>query len=213
MEMLKIRLRFTPSYHPRGNYTERVNRFIGESLAGPWCRKPSSSCASSRSTTRSPTTTCAPTSTRPTRSRSAWPPATPSPGACSGASVLVVVITGVDAVVSGVEVVWTSDAAKAGTLCPLAGPAPVAPPPFSPTLPSLLLSTILVGESRRRCVIPNARRRAAAKSQSQQSPPRGERDRLELEPRDQPGYLRRGWPSSGSAYHGCIHAQQMWMTR
>ena len=32
MEMLKIRLRFTPSYHPRGNYTERVNRFIGESL-------------------------------------------------------------------------------------------------------------------------------------------------------------------------------------
>ena len=54
-------------------------------------------------------------------------------------------------------------------------PAPVAPPPFSPTLPSLLLSTILVGESRRRCVIPNARRPAAAKSQSQQSPPRGER--------------------------------------
>ena len=32
MEMLKIRLRFTPSYHPRGNYTERVNRFVGESL-------------------------------------------------------------------------------------------------------------------------------------------------------------------------------------
>ena len=25
-------LRFTPPYHPRGNYTERVNRFIGESL-------------------------------------------------------------------------------------------------------------------------------------------------------------------------------------
>ena len=25
MEMLKIRLRFTPSYHPRGNYTERTD--------------------------------------------------------------------------------------------------------------------------------------------------------------------------------------------
>ena len=32
MELLKVRLRFTPSYHPRGNYTERVNRFVGESL-------------------------------------------------------------------------------------------------------------------------------------------------------------------------------------
>ena len=25
-------LYLTPAYHPRGNYTERVNRFIGESL-------------------------------------------------------------------------------------------------------------------------------------------------------------------------------------
>ena len=32
MELLKVRLRYTPSYHPRGNYTERVNRFVGESL-------------------------------------------------------------------------------------------------------------------------------------------------------------------------------------
>ena len=32
MELLKVRLRFTPSYHPRGNFTERVNRFVGESL-------------------------------------------------------------------------------------------------------------------------------------------------------------------------------------
>ena len=32
MRLLKVRLQFTPSYHPRGNYTERVNRFIGESL-------------------------------------------------------------------------------------------------------------------------------------------------------------------------------------
>lgn len=32
MDLLKVRLRFTPSYHPRGNYTERVNRFVGESL-------------------------------------------------------------------------------------------------------------------------------------------------------------------------------------
>ena len=32
MELLRTRLKFTPSYHPRGNYTERVNRLIGESL-------------------------------------------------------------------------------------------------------------------------------------------------------------------------------------
>ena len=32
MRLLKVRLHFTPSYHPRGNYTERVNRFIGGSL-------------------------------------------------------------------------------------------------------------------------------------------------------------------------------------
>ena len=32
MRLCRIRLRFTPPYHPRGNYTERVNRFIGESL-------------------------------------------------------------------------------------------------------------------------------------------------------------------------------------
>ena len=32
MRLLKIRLHFTPAYHPRGNYTERVNRFVGGSL-------------------------------------------------------------------------------------------------------------------------------------------------------------------------------------
>ena len=32
MRLLKVRMHFTPSYHPRGNYTERVNRFVGESL-------------------------------------------------------------------------------------------------------------------------------------------------------------------------------------
>ena len=32
LRLLKIRLYLTPAYHPRGNYTERVNRFIGESL-------------------------------------------------------------------------------------------------------------------------------------------------------------------------------------
>ena len=32
MALLKTRMHFTPSYHPRGNYTERVNRFVGESL-------------------------------------------------------------------------------------------------------------------------------------------------------------------------------------
>ena len=32
MDMLRTRMKFTPSYHPRGNVTERVNRFIGESL-------------------------------------------------------------------------------------------------------------------------------------------------------------------------------------
>ena len=32
MRLLKVRLYLTPSYHPRGNYTERVNRFIGESM-------------------------------------------------------------------------------------------------------------------------------------------------------------------------------------
>jgi hypothetical protein len=32
MYLLRTRLKFTPAYHPRGNYTERVNRFIGESL-------------------------------------------------------------------------------------------------------------------------------------------------------------------------------------
>ena len=32
MRLCRIRLRFTPPYHPRGNYTERVNRSIGESL-------------------------------------------------------------------------------------------------------------------------------------------------------------------------------------
>ena len=32
MRLCRIRLRYTPPYHPRGNYTERVNRFIGESL-------------------------------------------------------------------------------------------------------------------------------------------------------------------------------------
>ena len=30
--LLKIRLYLTPSYHPRRDYTERVNRFVGESL-------------------------------------------------------------------------------------------------------------------------------------------------------------------------------------
>ena len=30
--LLKTRLYLTPSYHPRGGYTERVNRFVGESL-------------------------------------------------------------------------------------------------------------------------------------------------------------------------------------
>ena len=32
MRLLKVRLQFTPSYHPRGSYMERVNRFIGGSL-------------------------------------------------------------------------------------------------------------------------------------------------------------------------------------
>ena len=32
MRLCRIRLRYTPPYHPRGNYTERVNRFIGESI-------------------------------------------------------------------------------------------------------------------------------------------------------------------------------------
>jgi len=32
MHLLRTRLKFTPAYHLRGNYTERVNRFIGESL-------------------------------------------------------------------------------------------------------------------------------------------------------------------------------------
>ena len=32
MTLLRTKLKFTPAYHPRGNYTERVNRFIGESL-------------------------------------------------------------------------------------------------------------------------------------------------------------------------------------
>jgi hypothetical protein len=32
LRLLKIRLYLTPAHHPRGNYTERVNRFIGESL-------------------------------------------------------------------------------------------------------------------------------------------------------------------------------------
>ena len=32
MRLCRIRLKYTPPYHPRGNYTERVNRFIGESL-------------------------------------------------------------------------------------------------------------------------------------------------------------------------------------
>ena len=32
MRMCRIRLKFTPAYHPRGNYTERVNRYIGETL-------------------------------------------------------------------------------------------------------------------------------------------------------------------------------------
>ena len=32
MRLLRVRLHFTPAYHPRGNYTERVNRFIGTSL-------------------------------------------------------------------------------------------------------------------------------------------------------------------------------------
>ena len=32
MYLLRTRLKFTPVYHPRGNYTERVDRFIGESL-------------------------------------------------------------------------------------------------------------------------------------------------------------------------------------
>ena len=32
MHLLRTILKFTPAYHPRGNYTERVNRFVGESL-------------------------------------------------------------------------------------------------------------------------------------------------------------------------------------
>ena len=32
MRLLKVRLHMTPAYHPRGNYTERVNNFIGKSL-------------------------------------------------------------------------------------------------------------------------------------------------------------------------------------
>ena len=32
MRLCRIRLRFTPPYHPRRDYTERVNRFAGESL-------------------------------------------------------------------------------------------------------------------------------------------------------------------------------------
>ena len=32
MRLCRIRLKYTPPYHPRGNYTERVNRYIGESL-------------------------------------------------------------------------------------------------------------------------------------------------------------------------------------
>ena len=30
MYMLRTRMKITPSYHPRGNVTKRVNRFIGE---------------------------------------------------------------------------------------------------------------------------------------------------------------------------------------
>ena len=32
MDMLRTRMKFSPAYHTRSNYTERVNRFIGESL-------------------------------------------------------------------------------------------------------------------------------------------------------------------------------------
>ena len=32
MRLCRIRLKYTPPYHPRGNYTERANRFVGESL-------------------------------------------------------------------------------------------------------------------------------------------------------------------------------------
>ena len=32
MRLCRIRLKYTPPYHPRGNYTERSNRFVGESL-------------------------------------------------------------------------------------------------------------------------------------------------------------------------------------
>ena len=32
LRLLKIRSYLTPAYHPRGNYTERVNGFIGEPL-------------------------------------------------------------------------------------------------------------------------------------------------------------------------------------
>ena len=32
MRLCRIRLKYTPPYHPRGNYTERANRFVRESL-------------------------------------------------------------------------------------------------------------------------------------------------------------------------------------
>ena len=32
MRLCRIRLKYTPPYHPHGNYTERANRFVGESL-------------------------------------------------------------------------------------------------------------------------------------------------------------------------------------
>ena len=32
MRLCRIRLKYTPPYQPRGNYTERANRFVGESL-------------------------------------------------------------------------------------------------------------------------------------------------------------------------------------
>ena len=31
MRLYRIRLKYTPPYHPRGNFTERANRFVGES--------------------------------------------------------------------------------------------------------------------------------------------------------------------------------------
>ena len=32
MRLCRIRLKYTPPYHPRGNYAERANQFVGESL-------------------------------------------------------------------------------------------------------------------------------------------------------------------------------------